>query len=109
MPIGSSFCGSEVMRLISIHKDAGSIHENAGLSMRTWVLSLASLSVLRTQVVMSCGVGCTHVLGLMLLWLCYRPATAAPVQPLASKVPYAAVVALKKAKQTNIKTKKACR
>ena len=38
---------------------------------------------------MSCGVGHRYSLDLVLLWLWCRPATVAPIQPLAWELPYA--------------------
>jgi len=57
----------------------------------------------------SCGVG--HRLSLdgldpALLWLWRRPASIAPVRPLAWEPPYAAGAALEKAKKTKEKKKK---
>ena len=45
---------------------------------------------------MNCGVGHRWGLDLALLWLWHRPAAAAPIQPLALELPYAAGAALKK-------------
>ena len=45
---------------------------------------------------MSCGVGRRHGLDPMFLWLWHRLAAAAPIQPLAWELLYAAGVALKK-------------
>ena len=50
---------------------------------------------------MSCGVGHICGLDLVLLWLWYRQAAAAPIGPVAWELPYAAGVALKGKKQTN--------
>ena len=47
----------------------------------------------------SCGVGCRHGSGLVLLWLWCRLAAVAPIQPLAWEPPYAVGVALKKKKK----------
>ena len=47
---------------------------------------------------MSCGVGCRRGLNPELLWLWRRPAAAAPIGHLAWEPPYAAGVALEKAK-----------
>ena len=47
---------------------------------------------------MSCGVGCRRGSDLELLWLWRRLAAAAPIQPLAWKLPYAAGAALKRKK-----------
>ena len=44
---------------------------------------------------MSFGVGRRHILDPEWLWLWYRPAATAPIQPLAWKLPCAAGVALK--------------
>ena len=46
--------------------------------------------------IMSWGVGHRHGSDLALLWLWCRPAAAAPIQPLAWELPYAAGVALKR-------------
>ena len=48
---------------------------------------------------MSCGVDLRHGLDLVLLWLWYRPAAAALIQPLAWEPPYAAGAALKRPKK----------
>ena len=48
---------------------------------------------------MSCGVGCRHGSDSKLLWLWWRPAATAPIQPLAWEPPYAAGAALQKKKQ----------
>ena len=45
---------------------------------------------------MSSAVGCRRGLDLAWLWLCCRPAAAAPNGPLARELPYAEDVALKK-------------
>ena len=50
---------------------------------------------------MSCGVVCRHGSDPVLLWLWYRPAAAALIQPLAWEPPYATGEAQK---QTNKKT-----
>ena len=46
----------------------------------------------------SCGIGCRHILDLA-LWLWHRPAATAPIQPLAWELPYAIGVAPKKQKE----------
>ena len=46
---------------------------------------------------MSCGVGCRRGSDPELLWLCCRPAAAAPIQPPAWEPPYAAGAALENA------------
>ena len=53
-----------------------SIHENVGLipGLTQWVNSLAP-----TTAAVRCGVGCRHISDLVLLWLWYRPAAAAPI------------------------------
>ena len=48
---------------------------------------------------MSCGVGHRHGLDPELLWLWRRPAAKAPIRPLPWEPPYAAGVALEKAKK----------
>ena len=56
---------------------------------------------------MSCGVGRSHSLDLMLLWLWYRLAAVAVIRPLAWELPYAVGAALKRKKKKirwNIKT-----
>ena len=53
---------------------------------------------------MSCGVGCRLGLNLVLLW--HRPATTAPIRPLAWEHPYATGVALKGQKTKDKKKKK---
>ena len=52
---------------------------------------------------MSCGVGGRHSSDPTLLWLCHRPAAAAPIHPLAWELTYASSVALKKKKKQNKK------
>ena len=47
---------------------------------------------------MSCGVGRRRSSDLVLLWLWWRPAAAAPIPPLVWEPPYAAGVALKRRK-----------
>ena len=48
---------------------------------------------------MSCGVGQRCRSDLALQWLCCRPATAAPIRPLAWELPCAAGVALQSKKK----------
>ena len=48
---------------------------------------------------MSYGVGCRHDSDLVLLWLRLWPVAMAPIGPLAWEPPYAAGVALEKAKR----------
>ena len=57
-------------------------------------------------VAMSCGVGRRHGLDPTLLWLWCRLAAVALIGPLAWEPPYAAGVALEKAKKQKIKIKK---
>ena len=54
---------------------------------------------------MSCGIGCRLGSDPALLWLWHRPAAAAPIRPLAWEPPYAAGVALEKAKKKKKKKK----
>ena len=70
------------------------------VSMRMWVQSLTSFSGLR---IWHGHIGHRCSLDLALLWLWRRLPAAAPVQPLAQELPYAAGAALKrkKQKQTN--------
>ena len=82
MELGSSCCGSVVMNLISIH-DAGSIP-----GLLQWVKG--------SGVAVSCGVGCRHTSDLALLWLWFRPAAVALIQPLAWEVPCSVGTALKR-------------
>ena len=48
---------------------------------------------------MSCGVGFSCSLDLVLLWLWHRPAATAPIQPLAWELSYATGAAVKKEKE----------
>ena len=48
---------------------------------------------------MSCSIGHSRGLDLVLLWLWSRPATVAPIRPLAWEPPYAAGAALKRQKK----------
>ena len=57
---------------------------------------------------MSCGVGCRHGLGPVLLWLWCRLAATAPIQPLALEPPYAAGVAQEMAKKKKRSTTYFC-
>ena len=54
---------------------------------------------------MSCGVGCTRGLDLVLPWLWCRPAAVALTQPLAWEPPYATGMALKKTNKKKNKQK----
>ena len=54
---------------------------------------------------MSCGVGLSCSLDLVLLWLWYRLAVVAPIRPLAWEPPYDAGEALKKQKDRKKKKK----
>ena len=51
-----------------------------------------------SSIAVSCGVGCRCGSDLVLLWLWYRLAAAALIQPLAWELPYAMGMALKKKK-----------
>ena len=53
----------------------------------------------RIRVAVSCGVGCRLSSDPALLWLWCRPATTAPIRPLAWGPPCAASVALEKTKK----------
>ena len=61
-------------------------------SVRVQVPSLASLSGLRSRRCRKLCVGHRCGSDLVLLWLWCRPAAAAPIQPLAWKLPYASHV-----------------
>ena len=67
----------------NVYEDAGSIS-----GFTRWLKG--------SSVAMSCGVDHRHGSDLGLLWLWYRPAVAALIQPLVWKFPYAIGVALKK-------------
>ena len=56
---------------------------------------------------MSCGTGHRRSLDLVLLWLWYRVAAVAPIQPVAWEPPYAKGVALKRQTKKKKKKKKA--
>ena len=73
--------------------------------MRIWVQSLASLSGLRIQHCCSCGVGSRGGSDLALLWPRYRPAVAAPIQPLVCELLCATGAAVKKEKKKKKKKK----
>ena len=60
------------------------------------------LQVLGSDVAVSCGVGRRRGSNPELLWLWRRPAATAPIGPLAWEPPYAAGVALEKAKRQKI-------
>ena len=79
----SSHHGSVVTKPARIHEVVGSI---PGLGQ--WIKDSALL--------VSCGVGHRHGSDPTLLWLWYRSAATAPIQPLAWKLPYATGTVLKK-------------
>ena len=87
----SSHCGTMETNPTSIHEDAGLI---PGLPQRVKYPSIA----------VSCGVGHKCGSDSALLWLWHRPAAAAPIQPLAWELSYAAAVVVKIKK----KKKKSC-
>ena len=60
------------------------------------------LQVLGSDVDVSCGVGRRRGSDPALLWLWRRPVATAPIGPLAWEPPYAAGVALEKAKRQKI-------
>ena len=74
--------------------------------MMMQVHSLDSLSGLRIQVAVSCGVSHRRILDPALLWLWHRPAATAPIRPLAWELPYAVGAALKGPKNEYMKAKK---
>ena len=65
------------------------------------VLSLASLSEWGFSIAVSWGVGHRHNLDPALLWLWYRPAALAVIQPLIWELPCAVGAALKGKKRAN--------
>ena len=69
-------------------------------TMRLQVQSLASLSGLRLQCWVGCGVGCRCGSDLALLWFWCRLAATTPIIPLAQEYPCAASTALKRQKAT---------
>ena len=78
-------------------------------TMRLQVPSLALLTGLKIRrCPVSCGVGSTHGLDLVLLWLWCRPAAVAPIGPLAWELSYpvgAALTSKTKTKQNKKTTK----
>ena len=71
--------------------------------MKTWVRSLTSLSRLR---IWHCRELCRRGLDPALLWLWCRPAAAAPIRPLAWKLPNAMGAALERKKKKKKKKKR---
>ena len=71
--------------------------------MRGWVQSLVSLRGLSIgHCPELCGVGRRCTLDLVVLWLWWKLAAAAPIRPLAWDPPYAVGVALKRKKTPQI-------
>ena len=83
---GVPVVAQRVTNLTSIQEDSGSI---PGLSQ--WVKG--------SGIAKSCGIICRRGSDPMLLWLWCRLAAAAPIQPLAWELPYAAGAAVKKKKK----------
>ena len=69
------------------------------VSLRMGVRSLASLSGWGSCAAVSCGIGHRGGLDPELLWLWYRPAAVAPIQPLAWEISYATGTVLKRKKK----------
>ena len=80
MILGSSCCGSVVMNLTNIHKEVGSIPGLHQCCRELWYRSQGGSD-------------------LVLLWLLCRPASIAPIGPLAWELVYAAGAALKRLKK----------
>ena len=76
------------------------------VSMRMWFDPWPRSVCQGSGFVVSCGVGHRWGLDPALLWLWHRPATVAPIQPLAWELPYAEGVGLKSKKQGKKKKKK---
>ena len=76
--------------------------------MRLRVRSLPLLIGLTIRRCVSCGVGCRCGLDLKWLWLWYRQASTALIQPLAWEPPYTEGVALKRPKEKKKKKKDLC-
>ena len=91
--VRSSYCGSVVMNLTSIHEDVSLIP-----GPTQWVKDLALLWTV-------CSVGRRGGLDPTLLWLWYRLAAAALIRPLAWEPPYAMSAALKSKETKQNKTK----
>ena len=77
------------------HEVAGSI---PGLAQ--WITVTCGVGH-RHSIAVTCGVGRRHGSDPALLWLWCRPVATALIQPLAWEPPYAARVALEKAKRQN--------
>ena len=78
---GSSLRDAAETNPTKIHQDGGSIPGLGGLGIRHYHEL--------------CGVGCRRGSDLVLLWLCYRLASVAPIRPLAWELPCAMGVVLK--------------
>ena len=87
-PLGSCHCGSAEMNPTSIHEDTGLIPGSD-----QWV---------EGQALLRSGIGCRRGSDLVLLWLWYRLAAAAPIRPLAGEPPYAMGANLKSKKKKNV-------
>ena len=80
--------------LTRIHEDTEDSDSTPGLDQ--WVKGIA----------VGCSVGCSHSSDPVLLWLWCRPASVAPIQPLAWELPYALGAALRRPKRKEKRKKK---
>ena len=75
--------------------------------MRVWIQSIPGpFQWVKDPGLLQVGIGCGCSSNLALLWLWCRPAATAPTGPLAWEPPYAAGVALEKAKRQEEEEKK---